>query len=97
MLTLANLTEPTIASTTEKNNVGAIVGVTVSFGTIFLTVVIIAMGLVFYLCKFKKNIDASNATLNPIELNDEKISTSKTENIQPLNEDVVFENISYIN
>ena len=92
MFTLANLIEPTIASTTEENNVVAIGGVTIgaTVGTIFLTVVVIATGLVWYFCRFKKKIDASTVTLIPIELDDENISLSQTENIQPLSNDVVI-------
>lgn len=97
MFTLANLTEPTITSTTEKNNVGTIVGVTVGFGTIFLIIVVITTFLVYYFCRFKKKVDASTATLMPIELDGEKISLSKKKNIQSLNVDVVVENSSYIN
>ena len=74
MLTLANLTEPTIASTTEENNVDTIVGVTIgaTVGTIFLTVVVIATGLRWYFCRFKKKIDTSTVTLKPVELDDKK-------------------------
>ena len=97
MFTLANLTELTIASTTEENYVGAIVGVTVGFGTIFLTIVVITTFLVYYFCRFKKKVDKSTATLRPFELDDKKISLSKTKNIQSLNVDVVVENSSYIN
>ena len=79
--TLANFTEPTSASTTEENNIEAIVGVTVGVGTTFLTVAVIAMGLLCYFCRFKKKIDTSTVTLKPIELNNEKVSLSKTENI----------------
>ena len=52
------------------------------------------MGLLCYFCRFKKKIDTSTVTLKPIEFNDEKVSLSKTENIQPLNEYVVIENSS---
>ena len=96
MFTLANFTEPTIASTTEENNVGTIVGVTAgaTVGTIFLAVLVIATGLLWYFCRFKKKIYTSTAILKPIELNDQKISKSKSENIQSLNSYVVIENSS---
>ena len=102
LFTLANFTEPTIsntvtttiASTTKESNIEAIVGVTVGVGTIFLILVVIAIGLVCYFRRLNKKITETTATLNPIELNDEKISPSKTETIQPLNKDVEIESSS---
>ena len=102
LFTLANFTEPTIsntvtttiASTTKESNIEAIVGVTVGVGTIFLILVVIAIGLVCYFRRLNKKITETTATLNPIELNDEKISPSKAETIQPLNKDVEIESSS---
>ena len=92
MFSLANFTEPSTASTTEDNNVGAVVGVTVGVGTLFLTAIVITTGLVCYFYRSKKKIVASTSTLTLVELADENISLNKTESLQSLKKDVAIEN-----
>lgn len=94
LFSLANFTEPITSSTIQENNVGAVVGVAVGVGTLFLTVIVITAGLVCYFYRSKKTFDESTATLIPIELDNKNISLSKSESLDPFNENVEIENSS---
>ena len=79
----------TIASTvaaTKENNVGAVVGVTVGVGTIFVIVIIIATFLVCYFCRLNKKTAESAVALDTIALDDENMSYKKAET---LNKEIV--------